>query len=205
MSAETREALLHSQLQEGLRYELMEASAVSGAQTHRELCMALKNEEKRLIELRKRRNYGCHQARAYSPGQKQLQARWTSVGRAKDRRESSTAGKGRLPQKLQQPRCYQCGVTGHLARDCCKFQKPLSGNVCCYNCRAMGHLANNCRARKTESSGTQQKNWGDTRQVQTADSSLPEKQSQETAVKPEDFLLSTGLDSDSRRRQPQPQ
>ncbi len=58
MSAETREALLHSQLQEGLRYELMEASAVSGAQTYRELCMASKNEEKRLIELRKWRNYG---------------------------------------------------------------------------------------------------------------------------------------------------
>ncbi len=127
----------------------------------------------------------------------QLPARWTSVGRGEDCRESSTAGKGRLPQKLQQPRCYQCGVTGHLARDCCKFQKPLSGNVRCYNCGAMGHLAKNCRARKTESSGTQQKNWGNTRQVQTADSTLPGKQSQETAEKPEDFLLSSGSNSDT--------
>ena len=37
MSDETRDALLHSQLQEGLRYELMKAPAVSGSHTYREL------------------------------------------------------------------------------------------------------------------------------------------------------------------------
>ena len=45
MSAETRNTLLHSQLQEGLRYEILKAPAVSGAQSYKELCLAAKNEE----------------------------------------------------------------------------------------------------------------------------------------------------------------
>ena len=40
---ETRHALLHAQLQEGLKYAIMEAPAVLGSQTYRELCMAAKN------------------------------------------------------------------------------------------------------------------------------------------------------------------
>ena len=51
MSVETRDTLLHSQLQEGLRYDLMRAPAVSGAQMYKELCLAAKNEERRLAEL----------------------------------------------------------------------------------------------------------------------------------------------------------
>ena len=46
ISRETRDTFLHSQLQEGLSYELMKCPAVSGAQTYRELCLAAKNEEK---------------------------------------------------------------------------------------------------------------------------------------------------------------
>ena len=57
MSDETRETLLHSQFQEGLSYELMKAPAVSGSHTYRELCLAAKNEEKRLTEFLKRRQY----------------------------------------------------------------------------------------------------------------------------------------------------
>ena len=57
MSADTRDTLLHGQLQEGLQFELMRAPAVSGAQNFKELCVAARNEEKRLAELRKRRNY----------------------------------------------------------------------------------------------------------------------------------------------------
>lgn len=50
-------ATVHSQLQEGLRYDLMREPAVSGAQTYKELCLAAKNEEKRLAELKKRQRY----------------------------------------------------------------------------------------------------------------------------------------------------
>ena len=57
MSSETRDTLLHGQLQEGLQYELMKSPAVSGAQGYQELCLAAKNEERRLAELGKRRQY----------------------------------------------------------------------------------------------------------------------------------------------------
>ena len=57
MSDETRDTLLHSQLQEGLRYEVMKAPAVSGSPTYRELCLAARNGEKRVAELAKQRHY----------------------------------------------------------------------------------------------------------------------------------------------------
>ena len=57
LSADTRDTLLHSQLQDGLKYELMKAPAVSGADTYKSLCMAARNEEKRLLELKRRQQY----------------------------------------------------------------------------------------------------------------------------------------------------
>ena len=57
VSEETRSTLLHSQLQEGFRYEIMKAPAVSGSYSYKELCLASRNEEKRLTELAKRRQY----------------------------------------------------------------------------------------------------------------------------------------------------
>ena len=43
MLPETRDALLYSQLQEGLRDSLIEGPAVSGAIDYRALCIATKN------------------------------------------------------------------------------------------------------------------------------------------------------------------
>ena len=57
ISDETRDTLLHCQLQEGLRYEIMQAPAVSGSHTYPELCLAARNEERRIAELAKRRQY----------------------------------------------------------------------------------------------------------------------------------------------------
>ena len=51
------DALLHGQLQEGLRQHLMEAPAVSGAPTYSVLCCATKNEERHQAELKKRKQY----------------------------------------------------------------------------------------------------------------------------------------------------
>lgn len=56
MSAETRDTLLHGQLQDGLLLEIMNAPAVSGSQSYKELCLAARN-EKHLAELHKRRHY----------------------------------------------------------------------------------------------------------------------------------------------------
>ena len=63
MSDETRETLLHSQLQEGLLYKLMKAPAVSGSHAYRELCLAASS-EKRLVELAMRRQYQTPQSLA---------------------------------------------------------------------------------------------------------------------------------------------
>ena len=57
LSAETRDTLLYGQLQEGLSYSLMESPSVSGAQSHRELCITAKKEERRLAELKKKQQY----------------------------------------------------------------------------------------------------------------------------------------------------
>ncbi len=57
MSKETRQSFLYGQLQEGLRHDLMQSAAVSGALTYTELVMAAKNEEQRQAELKKRSNY----------------------------------------------------------------------------------------------------------------------------------------------------
>ena len=48
MATESREALLHGQMQEGLLLKLMKSPAESGAVDYKGLCLAAKNEEKRL-------------------------------------------------------------------------------------------------------------------------------------------------------------
>ena len=88
MSGETRDTLLHGQLQEGLKYDIMKAPSVSGAQTYKQLCLVAKNEEKRLAELRKGQHYGTPQATTPNPAQ------------GSDKR------------------CYVCNKAGHLAWDC---------------------------------------------------------------------------------------
>ena len=59
MSTETKETLLYGQLHEGLRYSLMKAPAVSGANTYQELCGAAKSEERCQRELIKRQRGLC--------------------------------------------------------------------------------------------------------------------------------------------------
>ena len=53
MLPETRDTLLYRQLQEGLKYSLMEAPAVSGVTSNQSLCVAAKREERRQAELKK--------------------------------------------------------------------------------------------------------------------------------------------------------
>lgn len=67
MSSETRDMLLLGQLQEGLRYEPMRGPTVSGAPTYKALCLAAKNEERRLADLRKRVQYRNSSSREKSP------------------------------------------------------------------------------------------------------------------------------------------
>ena len=57
MSAEIRDTLLYGQLQEGLTYTLVKSTAVSGARSYSELCLAARNEERRLMELHRHQHY----------------------------------------------------------------------------------------------------------------------------------------------------
>ena len=57
LSSETKDIMLHSQLHGGLRYDLMRSPAVSGAQSYQKLCLAARQEEKRVAELKRRQQY----------------------------------------------------------------------------------------------------------------------------------------------------
>ncbi len=111
MSAETRDTLLHSQLQEGLRYEVMRAPAVSGAQTYHELCLAAKNKEKRLANLRKRQHY----QRGPRPS---LQVEDTPSKPFIPTIPATKQAPQRPPAGMLTKRCHTCNQPGHLARDC---------------------------------------------------------------------------------------
>ena len=107
MSIETCETLLHGQLQDGLKQELMQAAAVSGAQGYKELYLAARNEEKRLAELVKRQEYlkpadVCrHDA--------SLQARNAE-------KKSSVSSQTRGGKK--DVKCFVCQKFGHYTNEC---------------------------------------------------------------------------------------
>ena len=120
LGAETRNALLHSQLQEGLKLELMKASSVSGAGTYQALCLAAKNEERRLAELRKRHFYKKslpgHSQTTVAPSQSHKRGQGDRRPPPKDR----GSGKSSL-------RCYNCNEVGHLSKDCKKPRTESKG------------------------------------------------------------------------------
>ncbi len=101
MSTETRDTLLHGQLQDGLKHELMRAAAVSGAIGYKELCLAARNEEKRLAELKKRQQY--------------LLSSSTPPRQIKKfpERKSFIPSTNKTEMK-----CFLCHKPGHLAREC---------------------------------------------------------------------------------------
>ena len=59
LTTETQDALLYNQLHAGLKLSLVESPAVSGSLigTYKQLCLAAKQEEQRLADLRRRKLY----------------------------------------------------------------------------------------------------------------------------------------------------
>ena len=113
LGKEAQEALLHGQFQEGLRMELMKSPSVSGAQSYPTLCLAAKNEERRLAQLKKRQRYkdtsGMQQT-ATQASQLKFNPRRQPLA---DERKSTSSSSGQT-----QIKCYTCGSTKHLQRDC---------------------------------------------------------------------------------------
>lgn len=110
LTPETRDAFLYSQLQAGLKLILMESPAVSGSLTYKQLCVAAKQEEKRLMELKWRRQHLERQVR-------HQEARYTSNSQSA---AQSSKDSGNLDTLSGKPprECYVCGKTDHLAKQC---------------------------------------------------------------------------------------
>ena len=90
MSTETRDVLLYGKLQDGLHINLVsKAPAISGAQNYQELCIAAKNEERNLAELKKRRQYAIVENFQYQTNQAS-HSQQTPRFRKDDHKEKST-------------------------------------------------------------------------------------------------------------------
>ena len=122
LSAETREAFLYSQLQEGLRTDFMQNPSVSGALTYKTLCMAARNEEQRREEMKKRRNYrnGGHGEQEDSKRREVVQRSRVPSGYPTCNQQQQEGGSRRdtsTPRPNEDTReCYNCGKRGHLVR-----------------------------------------------------------------------------------------
>ena len=117
MSIDTRNALLYGQLQEGLLQEVMRAPAVSGAQGYSQLCIAAKNEEKRMAELRKCQTYHKSFTEEKRHGVNSHRTRSTSNSPASGSGSSNTSRKS----------CYNCGSYSHLQKDCTSRRTESKG------------------------------------------------------------------------------
>ena len=122
MLNETRDALLHGQLQEGLQHHLMEAPAVSGASTYAMLCQAAKTEERRQAELKKRRQYQSdHVDRSSKKTPNQSQP-----AGSKPPQQPSNPNAAKPPDK-KKIKCWNYDRTGHIAANCRRPKKESPG------------------------------------------------------------------------------
>ena len=111
---ETRQTLLYSQHQEGLKYGLIKSPAVSGADSYTQLCIAARHEEKRLNELSRRQQY-----------LKDVGKKGDARGRSQQNSTNKPSEK-RGENRGEPRRCYACGDTDHLAWNCKKKKKTES-------------------------------------------------------------------------------
>ena len=107
MSTETRDALLYGQLHEALRYKLMRALAVSGSTKFQDLCVASKNEEKRLADLRTRQQHSksTPQMEKVKPSDVQKQMRWSTP-------TSRPATTPSMDKPAEARKCHYCKKAG---------------------------------------------------------------------------------------------
>ena len=168
LHSDTRDALLYSQLYDGLRYNLMRGPAVSGSQNYRELCVAARGEEHRLAALQQRH---------------QLKPPNETSGRLKKPDAGQTNSRGSNQD-----------TTSSLSRKQAPSSVMSETQVICYNSGMPGHMAKNCRQKKQESKGRtpNKTGWSQTKQVLSEDQGT--SQSQQDTSTPESLLYS---DSDN--------
>ena len=116
MTTETKDALLYGQLQEGLRLEIMQVPAVSGAQSYAELCVAAKNEQCRQDEMLKRQQYS--QGRSEDVRRRQQYSQERMGGQPNQPPPANRANSETRPADTSKTRCYICQQVAHLKKDC---------------------------------------------------------------------------------------
>jgi len=120
MTAETRDARLFGQLQEGLKYGLMESPAVLGATSYQSLCIAAKSEERRQAALKKRKQYqGDHPPSSQGPSRPPNKPPGTG----------GVTNQAKPATKDAVRKCWNCDKVGHLAKDCQKPKKESMGRT----------------------------------------------------------------------------
>lgn len=180
MPVESKEALLYGQLQEGLLYKLIESPAVSGAQDYKSLCVAARNEERRLTELiRRSQRHNSKFDASY-----------------RQRRQGGQSGVPQMPRRgteQTQPNrgpltCYNCGGKNHLARNCRVGKSESTG-------RSGTTTRNSTQERRGQNSNAL-RNSSSTRQVDTQETK--NAKSTDTVVQKElsDLLVSESDDGD---------
>ena len=148
MSSETRDALLFGQMQEGLKFELMESPAVSGAVDYRQLCQAACNEEKRLI---RDVSFCSRQAPGHRP------SRPHSLHPIRTVLQSHLIKQ--LLHILSLP--LHIHVQPRLARTVHQRPGLCTEGRRCYRCDELGHLAKECKTPKSGDSVTERR-WSST-------------------------------------------
>ena len=97
MSAETRDVLLYGKLQDSMRVDLVsKVPAISGTQSYKELCIAAKNEERRLAELKWKTQYTKKFSTQFSYPQTNTNSQWQDSGTKRMTRKINFHFKGRL-------------------------------------------------------------------------------------------------------------
>ena len=178
MLAETRDALLYAQLQEGLKYDLMKAPAVSGALNYQALCVAAKSEERRLAELQKRKQY-------QSP-----------LSRDTKRVPSQSTTPTGVSQHRPGQRLTRSSGVSHSRQGQTNSSSSNSGPRRCWNCDETGHMAHNCPKPKRESTGRSSNRPASTKMVTSAGTEI----SQEILDDPLRYLMSDSDDSSDVRQ-----
>lgn len=127
MSLETRETLLHGQLQDGLPLQLLRGPAVSGARTYQELCVAAKNEEKRLFELKKRQEYSKLHSDSTTRGQGSRQGKPRQTSDSSDNNSQTNTTQANTSQATSRPplKCFYCDKPGHRREECRKRKRDM--------------------------------------------------------------------------------
>ena len=118
------ETLLYGQMQEGLCLRLMRGPAVSGAGTYQELCIAARNEEKRLADLKRRQEYSQPYTGTTPRSQRQPRT-MQYVGSSDSPRPRTTGSPVTTPQGGGRTnlKCFYCGKQGHRKADCRRRQR----------------------------------------------------------------------------------